>query len=235
MTPPVIAIRPEPGCTATADSARGFGLAVRCLPLFEIVAADWTVPPGPFDGILAGSANAFRFGGPLVDELVGMPVYAVGESTAAAAWGRGFRTAAIGTGGLQRVLDGLAGERLRLLRIAGEEHVSLASPEGVEIETVVAYRARPLPAPAALADLLRRPAIVLVHSAAAAHHFAAETGRLGLARGTIALAALAPRIAQAAGEGWGALRVAAEPSDAALLALAREMCHDPFAGRDERQ
>ena len=41
------------------------------------------------------------------------------------------------------------------------------------------------------------------------------------------IAALAPRIAAAAGDGWGEVATAALPSDAALLALARQMCQDP--------
>lgn len=227
---PIVTIRPEPGCSATASMARDLGLAVTCHPLFEIVAIPWTVPEGRFDGLLVGSASAFRLGGASPEALPDMPVYAVGESTAAAAWERGFRTAAIGAGGLQRVLDGLAGERLRLLRIAGEEHVPLAPPSGIEVVTVVTYRVEPRPAPDALAELLRDGGIVLLHSAAAARHFAAEAGRLGLAREAIALAALAPRVAEAAGEGWAGVRVAAEPNDPSLLALLREMCHDPFAG-----
>ena len=77
--------------------------------------------------------------------------------------------------------------------------------------------------------------VVLLHSAEAARHFAAEVDRLGLSRGRIALAAFAPRIAAAAGTGWAASRAARQPNDPALLALAREMCHEPFPGRDGRQ
>ena len=69
--------------------------------------------------------------------------------------------------------------------------------------------------------------LVLLHSAAAARHFATECDRLAIHRGDIRLAALGQRIAEAAGAGWAALRSAAEPNEAALLALAREMCHDP--------
>lgn len=235
MTLPVITVRPEPGCSATAALAREFGLPVECHPLFEVLAVAWSLPEGPIDGLLVGSANAMRLGGPLVDKLADKPVYAVGERSAAAVWERGLRTAAIGAGGLQNVIDALAGQRLRLLRIAGEELVPLAPPPGIEIVTATAYRAEACPAPAELARLLAAPALVLLHSAAAARHLGAEIERLGLCRGTIALAALAPRIAEAAGEGWRELRVAAEPADPALLALAREMCHGPMVGRDGRQ
>jgi uroporphyrinogen-III synthase len=123
MTPRVVTIRPEPGCSATAGLARDFGLTIECYPLFEVAPVACAVPDGEFDGLLAGSANAFRHGGLLVDNFVEKPVYAVGESTAAAAWERGFRIAAIGTGGLQSVLDGLAGRRIRLLRIFVVVHI----------------------------------------------------------------------------------------------------------------
>lgn len=235
MTVPLITIRPEPGCSATARAASDCGLAVECFPLFEIAPLEWSLPQGPFDGLLIGSANAFRLGGSQLGRLAGTPVYAVGEATAAAAWERGFRTAAIGGGGLQPLLDSLAGQRLRLLRLAGEAHVPLTPPGGIEIVTLVAYRAEPRPASPALAELLRSEAIVLLHSAEAARHFAAEVDRLGLSRGGIALAALAPRIAAAAEGGWAASRAPRQPNEPALLALAREMCHEPFPGRDGRQ
>jgi len=231
----LVTIRPEPGASTTVHAGQDAGLSIEAHPLFEIAAVDWSLPEGPFDGLLIGSANALRLAGPKLERLAGIPVYAVGEMTAAAAWERGFTTAAIGGGGLQSVLDDLTGKRLRLLRIAGESHVPLAPPEGIEIVTVVVYRAQPRPLPASLAETLHAGCLVLLHSAEAARHFASEVKRLGLPRADIALAALAPRIAEAAGEGWAALRSARQPNDPALLALAREMCHEPFPGRDGRQ
>ena len=41
----------------------------------------------------------------------------------------------------------------------------------------------------------------------------------------LALVALAPRIAEAAGEGWARVEIAAQPADRVLLALARDICH----------
>jgi uroporphyrinogen-III synthase len=219
----------------TVHAGHDAGLVIEPCPLFEITPVDWSLPEGPFDGLLIGSANALRLAGPQLARLAGTPVYAVGEMTAAAAWERGFTTAAIGGGGLQSVLDDLTGKRLRLLRITGEAHVSLSLPAGVEIVTVVAYRAQPKPLPPSLAAKLSAGCLVLLHSAEAARHLAAEVERLGLPRAHIALAALAPRIAEAAGEGWAAVRAARQPNDPALLALAREMCHEPFPGRDGRQ
>ena len=65
---------------------------------------------------------------------------------------------------------------------------------------------------------------MLLHSAATAAHFAAEVGRLGLPRAAITLAALGPRIAAAAGEGWAAIHTAARPDEDTLLQLAFDLC-----------
>jgi uroporphyrinogen-III synthase len=230
VTRPILAIRAEPGCGATVAAGAAAGLAIEACPLAEIRAAPWTMPPGEFDGLLLGSGNALRAGGPLVGNLVDKPVYAVGEATAAVARERGFSIAGIGPGRLQALLDGLSGRSLRLLRLAGREHVPVSPPPGATIETAIVYESIGLPLPRSAADVLRRAARVQRHSAAAARHYAAECERLEGPRSGVRLAALGPRIARAAGTGWGALRSAAEPNEAALLALAREMCHDPASG-----
>jgi uroporphyrinogen-III synthase len=230
MSLPILAIRPEPGCSATVAAGKAVGLTIEACPLSELHSVPWNLPPGEFDALLLGSANALRLGGPLVDNLVDKPVYAVGEATAEAARRRGLQVARVGHGGLQALLDGLAGASLHLLRLAGRERVPLTPPAGISLETAIVYESITLPLPEPAAELLRSGALVLLHSAAAARHFAAECGRLAIHRGDIRLAALGPRIGEAAGTGWAALRSAAEPNEAALLALTREMCHDPPSG-----
>jgi len=232
MSRPLIVIRPEPGCSATVVSARERGLDARGYPLFRIALRPWCAPEEPIDALLLGSANAVRHGGAVLASLRAKPVYAVGEATAAAARDAGFIVAATGTGRLQAVLDGLTGP-LRLLRLAGEDHVALVPPPGVTIETRIAYAAQALPIPGELASILQHGAVVALHSASAAAHFANECERLGLDRRSIALAALAPRIAEAAGGGWQARRAAPTPSEAGLLALAADLCHTPL-GREGR-
>ena len=225
MTRPVIAIRPEPGCTATVEAARDIGIVIKGWPLFEVRSLAWEPPPpDEIDALLLGSANAVRHGGPWLEPFHSKPVYAVGDATAAAVEEAGFVIAAVGQGGLQPLLDSLAGP-LRLLRVTGSEHVSLLPPAGVAIETRIAYESVPLPLPPERAERLGGGALVLLHSAAAARHFASECDRLAVPRRAVSLAALGPRIASAAGEGWREVRSAPEPREAALLALAREMCH----------
>jgi len=227
MTRPILTIRPEPGCGATVAAGAEASLAIAGCPLLELRAVAWQVPPGPFDGLLLGSPNALRLGGQAVDSLVDKPVYAVGKATAEAARQRGFAIARIGEEGLQKLLESLAPANLRLLRLAGRERVALSPPPGLTIGTAIVYEAKDLALSDEAATLLRGGALVLLHSGAAARRLAAECDRLAIHRRDIALAALSPRIAEAVGPGWAALRSAAEPTEAALLALAREMCHDP--------
>jgi len=220
----LLALRPEPGLAATLERAGAMGLAITGHALSEIRAVAWDCPdPAGIDGLLIGSANAILHGGPHLAQLRDKPVYAVGEATAAAARAAGFAVAMTGSGGLQGVLDAIAAP-CHLLRIAGEEHVPLTPPPGVTFAEVIAYRSVALPLDPAAALLGSGNALVLLHSAATARHFAAECDRLGLARAAIALAALGPRIAAAAGEGWGAVHTAATPDEGALLQLAFDLC-----------
>jgi uroporphyrinogen-III synthase len=222
----ILTIRPRPGSETTVAAAREAGLLIDACPLSEIRPLSWQAPAAEsFDALLLGSANAVRQGGRALDAYRGKPAYAVGPATAAQAGAAGFPIAATGSGALQSLVDTLA-PPLRLLRLTGAEHVGLTPPAGIEIVTRVAYENAPLALPAELAAQLREGALVLLHSAAAARHFAAECDRLGASRDVIRLAALGPRIAEAAGEGWRARRSAAEPTESALLALARDMCHE---------
>lgn len=221
---PLVVIRPEPGCVATVAAAREQGLEAQGFPLFAVVPRAWAAPSASdFDALLVGSANAFRHGGAALEALRALPVQAVGEATAVAALKAGFKVECTGNGGLQVLLD-KAAPGTRLLRLSGEERVELAPPAGVTVEERVVYASEARPMPQELAELLRKGAVVLLHSGEAARHFAAECDRLALPRNRIALAALAPRIAASAAEGWAACAIADQPQDAALLALAGQLC-----------
>jgi len=224
---PVIVIRPQPGTDATLAAARALGLDARAFPLFEVRPLDWQAPPrGSIDALLVGSANVLRHAGPALEDYRGLPAYVVGETTAAAVRDAGFEVAAMGSGGLQGVLSTLKPGHLRLLRLAGRDRITLDPPPGTDIITRVVYASESLPMTGELSALLSRPALVLLHSGEAAAHFARCCDEAGIGRATIALAALAPRIAERADDGWAALEIAAEPSDAALLALADKMCQN---------
>jgi uroporphyrinogen-III synthase len=103
--------------------------------------------------------------------------------------------------------------------------VPLFPPLGIVLETRIVYDSAPVPMPSEMAETLGQGALVLLHSGEAARHFSAECDRLGVDRGRISLAALGPRIAEAAGTGWREVRATENPREAPLLALARDMCH----------
>ena len=129
---------------------------------------------------------------------------------------------------MQKLLAALAPGHRHLLRLAGRARVALSPPPGVIVVERIVYDSVALPLPAELARLLATHAlagsVVLLHSAEAARHFAAECNRLRMPRARLRLAALGPRIAAAAGSGWMSVAHAGTPEDAALLALAGRLC-----------
>lgn len=221
MTRSVLVVRPEPGLAATLAMAREFGLDARGVPLGQILPIAWQCPsPESFDALLIGSANAIRHGGAQLAQIREKPVHAVGKATAKACEDAGFRVQAVGQGGLQGVLDAAIAP-LRFLRLAGATRVALSLPPGISMIEKVAYESVNLPLPR---EALRGDPLVLVHSATQAAHFADEFDAMGGDRATLALAALGPRIASAAGSGWKAVHVAQSPNDTELLALAASVC-----------
>lgn len=222
----IIAIRPEPGLSNTVAAGAELGLAIEPHPLSRVEPLHWDVPSGDdFDGLLIGSANAIRHAGAGLAALKALPVFAVGKTTADAAEAAGFTVEKTGEGGLQSVLDGLDGKSLKLLRLAGEDRITLTPPKGVSIDARTVYRVAHLPISSQLASQLSGNSLVLLHSAKSAEHFASECDRLGIDRAGIALAAIGPRVLAAAGPGWRDARSADEPNDLSLLALARHMWH----------
>lgn len=222
---PLFLLRPEPGWSISAQVARDMGLEVHGRPLFTIEPVDWEVPRAEnYDGLLVGSANVFRHGGKGLEALTGLPAHVVGAATADAARAAGFLVGQTGRGGLQSLLDDLAGREMRLLRLAGEERVALHVPDGISVDTRILYRA----VPDSLSDddvaQLRSGGVVAVHSGAAAERFGLECERHGIERGLVDLAVIGPRVVDLAGEGWRSVSVATAPGDSELLALARALC-----------
>lgn len=219
----VLVLRPEPGLAATLAAARALGLAAQGCALSRIVPVAWDLPdPAGIDGLLIGSANVFAHGGAQLQALRDKPAHVVGKATAAAARAAGFAVGLEGDGGLQKVLEHIPAPA-HLLRIAGEEHIALDIPPGITITTRIAYRSEASPLNPALVG---RGTLALLHSAATARQFRQECERLGIDISQVVIAALGPRIAAAAGEGWGALHIADAPNDAALLEMARDICDD---------
>lgn len=224
MSRPAIVLRPEPGLAETLAGLRDRGIESVAAPLFAIEPVAWDAPdPADFDAVLVGSANAFRHAGDGLRQIAGLPVHAVGARTAQAARDAGFVVAETGAGGLQSLLD-RASAPTRFLRLAGEKRVALFPSAGVEVAEHIVYRAAPLPLASDVAARMAGGAVVLLHSGEAARHFADECERLGVDRSEVSLAALAPRIAAAAGDGWRSAESAMQPAELALLALSVQMC-----------
>ncbi|MEQ1498580.1 MAG: uroporphyrinogen-III synthase [Novosphingobium sp.] len=230
---PLIVIRPQPGNAATVAAAQRLRMEAHGFALFEMIPKSWEAAiPGQHDALLIGSGQVFRLGGTGLAGLKNVPVYAVGDTTAEAARAAGFVVAAVGEGSMQALLGSIAPGHRRLLRLTGEDRITLQPPKNVRIEERVVYQAKAAPLPPELAQMLAGPAIIALHSAEAARHLAAQCVTHGIKRARLRLAVLSQRIAAAAGDGWGEVAVASYPEDKALLALAGQMCQDPWpAGR----
>lgn len=227
-------VRPQPGCEASVEAARQRGLEAYGFPLFEVRPLDWDLPEADsYDALLIGSANALRHGGPALGAFAGRPAYAVGESTAQTCRGAGLEVVVSGTGGLQDMLSRADPAHTRLLRLAGAARVPLDAPPGVSIIERIVYVSEPLTMPGELTDKLRKPAVIALHSAEAARHVLAQCTAHGIDISQISLACIGPRVAVAAGPGWRSVLAASLPSEAALLALADEMCKVSDHGRTD--
>jgi uroporphyrinogen-III synthase len=212
-------LRPEPGNAATAARLRAIGLESVQLPLFETQPLPWTMPAGPFDGLLLTSAAAIRFAGEKLTALSGYPTLAVGPATAAAAKQAGLAVAIMGDADAAALLTQAeaAGYR-RLLHLSALEGKLTA--DGIVAAAVPIYTAAPL----AISDTAVQElagTVALIHSPRAGARLSELT--TGEARATIRLAAISPAAARTAGDGWEQVATAVLPHDDALIALARTL------------
>ncbi len=215
---PVIIVRPEPGAAQTVTRARALGLNPLIQPLFSLSSVDWSAPDiGAFDGLMLTSANAIVHGGEGLRALTPLPVLAVGQTTAQAARDAGFTIALTGEGSAQDLVDHahIAGYR-RLLRLVGTSPAPAQFQDG-SITACQVYSATALSPRIAP----NGPAIALLHSTKAAQRF--STLFLG-ERVLTDVIAISAKVASAAGSGWRSISIAQRPDDAALLALARNLC-----------
>ena len=189
------------------------------MPLFHIAPRAWQAsPPEVFDALLFTSANAVRHAGPGLEAYRALPAHAVGERTANALREAGVEPASTGAAGVDQALIAArdAGHN-RLLWLAGEAHTAPSIPEGMTVETAICYASESMPVPRDAAQHIAEADAVALHSVRAAQHFSAVVGELAIERSSLVIAAFSPAIAAAAGTGWRAIAIAAEPTDSALL------------------
>jgi uroporphyrinogen-III synthase len=150
----LLVTRPAPDGERTAASLRARGHSVMLAPLLSIEpepAAD--LGPGPWGGVLITSANAARAiaAHPRRDELVALPLFAVGRRSAEAARAAGFADVVSADGdaaALARLVvarDQKPQVRLPLLYLVGEDRAAdlagALAAHGIATQTIVVYRA----------------------------------------------------------------------------------------------
>ena len=224
MSRRVAILRPEPGNAATVERALRAGLDPLVLPLFTVRPLAWEPPvPQTFDGLLFTSANAIRYGGIGLSELLALPVLAVGTATAETARDAGFNVIRTGATDIADLLRDAQGYE-RLLWLTGRERTAIDHP--ALALAVPVYASDTVELGAIDAETLRGT-VALVHSARAGAHLAAELARHDIPRGAVRIAAISTKAAAAAGDGWALIAVAPTPDDDALIAVARRLAIDP--------
>jgi len=220
---PLIVTRPEPGNSVTVERARAAGFDARAMPLFAARPLDWTPPlAADFDALLLTSASAVRLAGPGLASLSSLPVHAVGTATAETARAAGLTVAMTGTSDAQQLLDGMASQNIRsILWLCGRDRTAF-EVGGAAITPLPCYAVDRIAPPDEWAGLIAAPAMLLAHSVRAAGYI---SELVGVARGHLALVAISPKVAAAAGEGWGDVANAGQPDDAAMLAQAHALWH----------
>lgn len=221
---PLVIVRPEPGASATAATARKLGLDPLLVPLFAVEPIAWETPdPSAFDALLLTSANALRHGGSELAKLRGFPVYAVGEATAAQARESGFTVAMAGESGIDGLLERIE-PGLRLLHLCGENRRPPAAARQA-ITALPVYRSTALIDVPGLDRIAG--AVVAIHSPRAGARLSELAAAGGIVIARTAIAALSTEAALAAGNGWDVVESAAQPTDPCLLALATRLCNKP--------
>jgi uroporphyrinogen-III synthase len=222
--------REEAEALAAALTARGIEALIE--PMMHIHFHDRDLDLGGAQAVLCTSANGVRALARATGERA-LPLFAVGDATAARARAEGFGQVT-SAGGNSADLARLAAERLRprdgrLLHVSGSEIAGdLAGalrPQGFCVERAVLYEARPVPALSAAAVRTLAAGdfdFVLFFSPRTAAIFARLTAAAGLAlRCATATAISISAAADAALDGisWRERRVAVRPDQPALLDL----------------
>lgn len=228
----VVVTRPEPGTSATAARLAARGMEPVLLPLTRIRPLHPSLPSGPFDAAILTSANAIRSAGRgLVEQVSTMPVFVVGDATAAAARKAGCGNVRVGEGdalSLARLVADLMPLPASILYLAGRLRTPGIEAElqrlGHHVAVVETYDAPPI---VRSQEELRRllapaPDFCLVHSGRAAGLLVEIAGSdpAGALLSSTRVAAISRPVAAALEPAFpGRVLVAESPDEASLLAL----------------
>lgn len=220
----VLVTRADP---ASALDWRARGATVIAAPLLAVAARAWCIPADGPEAIAFTSANGVRFAGAASAAWRALPVFAVGLATAAAATAAGWRDVRDGGGSAETLFGAVAAAGFgAVLHLAGVDRTPVVLPPGLRVTVREVYAATLIGlSPEAVAALAAGTIdVVALTSPRAAAHFAGEIDRAELTRAAVALAALSPAIAAAAGSGWRAIEVAKTLGADALFAAALRLC-----------
>lgn len=231
----LLVTRPEPDASATVERLAALGLSAVAAPLFTLRPLPAPLPEGGFDAVAITSANALRALQGRLQPYLRLPLFAVGDRTAALARAEGFNTVTSADGGMARLAPLIAAHApRRVLYLAGRDRTGdLAALLGPGVDTVLVevYDMEPVPAlPVAAEAMLTQGAIqaVLLYSVRAAERFVALTSP-SMRRAMQALC-LSSTIAEVARNAHFAGTVVANASsETAMMGLALRVCGDQKA------
>jgi uroporphyrinogen-III synthase len=134
--------REDAEASAARLAARGFAAIIA--PVVELHGTDAAAPDERFDFAVATSAKAFHFASDAVlDAARALPLYVVGEKTAAAARARGLSPAGDAAADLDELIPRLRGLAGRALYLAGRDRrPDLEAALADRVTTLVVYEAR---------------------------------------------------------------------------------------------
>ena len=207
--------RTEPGAGRTAERLRGLGHTPLIAPVLEVRPVQAEIDLGGVGALAFSSANGVQAFAALSPDR-GLPVFAVGETTAQAAHVAGFRTVISANGDVDALARTIVAAEGRLAgailhpgaKQAAGDLVGALKARGVAAKAVTVYETHALPV-----AIPKGAEGLLIHSPKAA---AAVAGaRIGALKAyCISRAAADPLVGRAL-----SVAVAAEPNETSLLAL----------------
>lgn len=225
----ILVTRPEPGASRTAARLRARGIEPVVVPLVATVTLQAQLPANGFAAAIVSSANAVTgLPAEFMEKSSALPLFAVGDETAAAARRAGFtdvRSSEGSAADLVRDVAAAVGRRTRILYLCGRVRRDVIETQlagmGIEVDAVETYDTRlRSPSSEELAALADAPiAAALVFSAQEADALAILASNLpGTILAGTTFVAISERVADRLG--WvasGCVVSASSPDEEAMF------------------